>query len=170
MIFFIVRNKVTTGPAEQFSKCGRRATSFEVGGGGTFIMVYLVPTHYFSIQFQLINNFLNSLTNEKGVSNKKGVTMHSSIIIFACFIRFQSFSFLSLRLFRTFFLTIVEGSHFFNLRAAEKDLFLLRWLQDLPAEPCKSGQIYSSCSAEVIPETSSCCLPCRRIQFVFKKS
>ena len=133
-------------------------------------MVYLVSTHYFSIQFQLINNFLNSLTNEKGVSNKKGVTMHSSIIIFACFIRFQSFSFLSLRLFRTFFLTIVEGSHFFNLRAAEKDLFLLRWLQDLPAEPCKSGQIYSSCSAEVIPETSSCCLPCRRIQFVFKKS
>ena len=71
---FIVRNKVTTGPAEQFSKCGRRATSFEVGGGGggTFIMVYLVPTHYFLIQFQLINNFLNSLTNaKKGLVTKK---------------------------------------------------------------------------------------------------
>ena len=67
---FIVRNKVTTGPAEQFSKCGRRATSFEVGG--TFIMVYLVPTQYFLIQFQLINNFLNSLTNaKKGLVTKK---------------------------------------------------------------------------------------------------
>ena len=133
---FIVRNRVKTGPAEQFPKGGGRATSFGVEGGGglwTFIMVYLVPTHYFLIQFQLINHSLNSLSNEKGVSKKKGVTMHSSIIIFARFIRFQSLSFLSLRLFRTiFFLTIVEGSHFFNLRAAEKDLFLLRWLQDLP--------------------------------------
>ena len=56
------------------------------------------------------------------------------------------------------FLTIVKRDHVFNLRAAEKDLFLLRWLQDLPAEACKSGQIHLSCSAEVISETSSCCL------------
>ena len=104
------------------------------GGGGvwTFIMVYLVPTHYFLIQFQPINHFLNSLSNEKGVSNKKKCEHAQQHHNFACFIRFQSLSFLSLRLFRTFFLTIVEGSHLFNLRAVEKDLFLLLWLQDLP--------------------------------------
>ena len=56
-------------------------------------MAYLVPTQYFLIQLQLINHFFNSLTNEKGVSNKKSVTMHSSIIIFECFIHFQSWSF-----------------------------------------------------------------------------
>ena len=110
---------------EQFSKRGGRSTSFEAlwggGAGGrgggdrrkvgagvvrlwTFKMVYLVPTQYFLIQLQLINHFFfDSLINEKGVSNKKSVTMHSSIIIFACFIHFQSLSVLSLRLFRTFF-------------------------------------------------------------------
>ena len=41
--------------------------------------------------------FLNSLTNEKGVSNKD-VTMHSSSIISTCFIYFKSLSVLSLRL------------------------------------------------------------------------
>ena len=66
------------------------------------------------------------------------------------------------------FFTIVERSHVFNLRAAEKEIFLLRWFQDLPAEACKSGQIYLSCSAEVIPETSSCCLQCHRVQFVLR--
>ena len=65
------------------------------------------------------------------------------------------------------FFTIVERSHVFNLRAAEKEIFLLRWFQDLPAEACKSGQIYLSCSAEVIPETSSC-LQCHRVQFVLR--
>ena len=54
------------GPAEQFSKCGGRSTSFEVklGEGAevvglwTLKMVYLVPTQYFLIQLQLINHFL----------------------------------------------------------------------------------------------------------------
>ena len=63
-------------------------------------MVYLVPTQYFLTQLQLINHFF-SLTNERGVSDKTSVTMHSSIIIFACFIYFKSLSVLSLRLFRS---------------------------------------------------------------------
>ena len=66
--------------------------------------------------------------------------MHSSIIIFACFIYSKSLSVLSLRLLEPP-LVIVEQSHVFNLRAAEKDLFLLRWLQDLPAKVCRSGQL-----------------------------
>ena len=81
-------SRVLSGPAEQFSK-GLK-------------LVYLVPTHNFLIQLQLINHFLNSYTNEKEVRNKKSVTLHSSIIIFACFIYFKSLSVLSLRLFRTF--------------------------------------------------------------------
>ena len=77
---------------------------FQVAVGlWTFKMVYLVPTQYSLIQLQLINHFFYSLINEKGVSNKKSVTTHSSIIIFACFIHFQSLSVLSLRLFRAFF-------------------------------------------------------------------
>ena len=56
----------------------------------------------------------------------------------------------------------------FNLRAAEKDPFFQRWLQDLPAEACKSRQIHLSCSSEVIPEISSCCLQCHRVQFVLR--
>ena len=56
-----------TGPAEQFSKCGGRSTSFDVklwgvGGGGwmglwTLKIVYLVPTQYFLIQLPLFNHF-----------------------------------------------------------------------------------------------------------------
>jgi len=70
-----------------------------VMGLWTIKMVYLVPTQYFLIQLQLINHFFfNSLTNEK----QKGVTMHSSIIIFACFSHLKSLSVLSLLLFRTF--------------------------------------------------------------------
>ena len=46
-------------------------------------------------------SFFNSLTNEKGVSNKKIVTMHSSIIIFV-FHSLQRLSVLSSRMFRTF--------------------------------------------------------------------
>ena len=60
--------------------------------------------------------------------------MHSTIIIFACFIYFKSLSVLSLRLFRTFLQSLL------NLPAAEKDLFLPWWLQYLPAETCRSGQ------------------------------
>ena len=124
---FIVRNRVKTGPAEQFAKGGGRATSFGVEGGGglwTFMVVYLVPTHYFLIQFQLINHFLNSLSNEKGVSKKKGVTMHSSIIIFARFIRFQSLSFLSLRLFRTiFFQPLLKGAIFLTFELPKRTFF-----------------------------------------------
>ena len=49
----------------------------------TLKMVYWVPTRYLLIQLQLVNHFFNSLTNEKGVSglsNKKSVAMHNSII------------------------------------------------------------------------------------------
>ena len=88
--------------------------------------------------------------------------MLSSIIIFACFISFKCLSVLSLRLFRTFILfTVTERSDvsdvFTNLQDAEIDLFLLFMVADLPAEACRSGQFHLSCSAEVIPETSSCC-------------
>ena len=47
-----------------------------------------------------------------------------------------SLSVLYLRLFRTFQLVIVKRSLVFNLRTAEKE-----WLQDLPAEACRSGKI-----------------------------
>ena len=46
--------------------------------------------------------FFNSLTNEKGVSNKQSATMHSSTIICPCFIYFKSLSVLSLRVSRSF--------------------------------------------------------------------
>ena len=73
----------------------------EVVGLWTLKMVDPFSTQYFLIQLQVgINHFfLNSLTNEKGVSNKKIVTMHSSITIFAYFIYFKGLSDLSLRLF-----------------------------------------------------------------------
>ena len=76
----------------------------EVVGLWTLKMVDPLSTQYFLLLFQLgINHFFkNSLTNKKGVSNKKIVTMHSSIMIFAYFICFISLSVLSLRLFRTF--------------------------------------------------------------------
>ena len=75
-------------------------------------MVYLVPTQYFEIQLQLINHFLDSLTNERGVSNKTSVTMHSSIIIFACFIYFKRLSVFSLQLFRTILKSLLNGVMF----------------------------------------------------------
>ena len=90
----------------------------------TLKMVDPLSTQYFLLQFQLgINHFFkNSLTNKKGVSNKKIVTMHSSIMIFAYFICFISLSVLSLRLLEPP-LVIVEQSHVFQpIVAAEKDL------------------------------------------------
>ena len=110
----------------------------------TFKMVYLVPTQYFLIQLQLINNFFNSLTNEKGVSNES-VTMHSSIIIFACFIHFQSLSVPSLRLFRTFLYLLSNRAKFLTFAFPKRTRLFL--LQDLPAEACRSGQFHL-CSAE----------------------
>ena len=62
--------------------------------------------------------------------------MHSSVMIFAYFIYSKKLSVLSLRLLS---LVIAERSLVLNLRAAEKDLFLLQWLQDLPSEACRSG-------------------------------
>ena len=73
-------------------------------------MVYLVPTQYFLIQLQLINHFF-SLTNERGVSDKTSVTMHSSIIIFACFIYFKSLSVLPFAAVQKHSLVVVERSH-----------------------------------------------------------
>ena len=73
----------------------------EVVGLWTLKIVDPLSTQYFLIQLQVGINlfFFNSLTNEKGVSNKKIVTMHSSITIFVYFIYFKSLSDLSLRLF-----------------------------------------------------------------------
>ena len=62
-------------------------------------MDYLVPTQYFLIQLQLINH----------------VTMHSGIIIFACFIFFKSLSVLSLRLFRTFLYSLSRNGAMFQM-------------------------------------------------------
>ena len=42
-------------------------------------MVYLVLTQNFLIQ--LIDHFFNNFTNGKGASNKKRLTMQSSIVI-----------------------------------------------------------------------------------------
>ena len=90
--FAIFETENMSGPAEQFSKWGWGGTHLfrSVVGGEelwTLAMVYLLPTQYCLIQLQLINHFFNSLTNEKGVSNKQSATMHSSTIIFPCFIR-----------------------------------------------------------------------------------
>ena len=52
--------------------------------------------------------------------------MQSSIMIFAHFIPFKTLSVLSLQLCLEPFLVIVDWSLVFNLRAAEKNLFLLR--------------------------------------------
>ena len=82
MVLDCERRVTIPGPAEQFSKCGGLSTSFEVNwvGGGegagvvglwTSKMIYLEPTQYFLAQLQLIDHFVNSLRNEKGVSNKK---------------------------------------------------------------------------------------------------
>ena len=68
-----------------------------------------------------IHSLVVSALQEAGGYAISRVTMHSSIIIFACFFHFQSLSVLSLGL----ALTIVEQSHVFQLLVAERDLFLL---------------------------------------------
>ena len=75
---FWSKNLDVTGPAEQFSKWGADPPILKCRGRGEFVvglwtlkMVNRVPTRYLLIQLRLINNFFNSLTNEKGVSNKK---------------------------------------------------------------------------------------------------
>ena len=114
-----------TGPAEQISKFGGRSTSFDVklwGLGGeerwvglwTLKMVYLVPTQYFLIQLQLINHFLKQFNKRERSQYQKGVTVHSSIIIFACFIYFKSLSVFSLRLFRTFLYSLSRNGAMFQ--------------------------------------------------------
>ena len=78
-----------------------------------------VPTQY----------FFNTVTTHQSASNKKSVTMHSSIITdfraFHLLLKFVRSLFAVL--FRTFLVTD-EQSLVFNLRAAEKDLFLFRRL------------------------------------------
>ena len=66
-------------------------------------------------------SFFNSLTNEKGVSNKKIVTMHSSIIIFA-FHSLQRLSVLSLQMFRTFLssLLLLNGEMFLTFELPKR--------------------------------------------------
>ena len=82
-----------------------------------------------SIFFNTVKTHQSIFFFTKGVSNKKRITsMHICI---------KSLSVLSYGCQWDLFLTIVERDHVFNLRTAEKDLFLLRWLQDLPAEVCK---------------------------------
>ena len=118
-------------------------------------MVYLVPTQYFLIQLQLINHYFNSLTERKKGQQQKKYNHAQQHHNFRVFHSLSKFVRSLLAAIQDLFLTIVERDHVFNLRAAEKDLFLLGWLQDLPAEACKSGQIHLSCSAEVIPEMLS---------------
>ena len=68
-------------------------------------MVDLVSTQYFLIHTVTTHQsffFLNSLTNEKGVSNKKNIAKHSSIMIFAYFIYFNFIRSLLAALFKTF--------------------------------------------------------------------
>ena len=98
------------------------------GGGGvvglwTLKMIYLVPTQYFLIQSQLINHFFLKL-ERNNISNKQSVTMHSSIIIFACFIYFESLSVLSLQLlYQSLSLVIVEQSHVLKPSSCRKGPF-----------------------------------------------
>ena len=75
---FWSKNLDVTGSAEQFSKWGADPPILKCRGRGELVvglwtlkMVNRVPTRYLLIQLRLINNFFNSLTNEKGVSNKK---------------------------------------------------------------------------------------------------
>ena len=71
--------KYKQGPGSSFQSAGADPPLLKCSGGSgvrlvglwTFIMVYLVTTQYFLIQLQLINHSLHSLTNDKGVSNKK---------------------------------------------------------------------------------------------------
>ena len=67
---------------EQFSKCGGRSTSFEVklgvvgGGGGCGVVDFKngspdADTIFFNTVTTHQSFFFNSLTNEKGISNKK---------------------------------------------------------------------------------------------------
>ena len=67
---------INQGPWCSFQIAGGRSISFEVllGGVGlwTSRMVYLVPTQYFLNTVTTHQSFFfNSLTNQKGVSNKK---------------------------------------------------------------------------------------------------
>ena len=59
--------------------------------------------------------FLIVLQTRKELVTKKGVTMHSSIISFACFIYFKSLSVLSLRLFRTFLYSLSRNGAMFQM-------------------------------------------------------
>ena len=116
-------------------------------------------------------SFFNSLTNEKRVSNKKIVTMHSSIIIFA-FHSLQRLSVLSLRMFRTFLQSLLNGAMFLTFELPKRTFSCCdgcRIYQRKFADR-DNWQFYIilSCSAEVITETSSCCLQCHRVQFVVK--
>ena len=85
-----------------------------------------MPTQYFLLQLQLINHFFwNSLTNEKGVSNKKSVTMHSSIITdFRAFHLFQKFvCSLLTALFRTFLQSLLNRVLFLTFEQPKRTFF-----------------------------------------------
>ena len=69
----------------------------------------------FLIQLQLINHFFKIVKQtRKELVTKRGVTVHSSIIIFACFIYFKSLSVFSLRLFRTFLYSLSRNGAMFQ--------------------------------------------------------
>ena len=68
------------GPAEQFSKCGDRSTSFQVkfgeGGGGSRVVDFKnglpdADSIFFNTVASHQSFFFNSLPNENGVSNRK---------------------------------------------------------------------------------------------------
>ena len=77
-------------------------------------MVYLVPAQYVLIQLQLINRFFKQFNKREGSWLQYGVTVHSSIIIFACFIYFKSLSVFSLRLFRAFLYSLSRNGAMFQ--------------------------------------------------------
>ena len=139
-----IRNILKSGPAEQFSKCGGRSTPFEVqlgfGGGLDFknglpgadsIFFNTVTTHqsFFLIVYQTRKELVTKKYNHAQQQHNFRVSFTSRIVR-SLLSAVQNLS-----------LVIVERSHVCNLRAAEKDLFLLRWLQDLPAEVCRSGKL-----------------------------
>ena len=126
----------SAGPAEQLQSAGADAPllkcSWEKGGGGWWLWGCNVDfkeglpgadSIFFLIQLQLINHFLlNSLANEKGVSNKKSVTMHSSIITdFRAFHLLQKFvRSLLAALFRTFLQLLVNRALFLTFELPKR--------------------------------------------------
>ena len=141
------------GPAEQYSKWGGakiHLVFWSIAGGGGRGSCGVV--HFKnglpgadSIFFNTVmthQSCFNSFKNKKGISNKESVTMHSSTIIFACFIYLLSTcQFSPCGCLGPFFSHCWTEPRFSTYCSCRKGplIFLLWWLQDLPAEACRSG-------------------------------